>query len=381
MSVSTPPGLAPSLYYTAYESARWVYNFPKRVRYRATFDEIKTASSDRGIRLNLGRSASTPVSSGPVIGGQIKLIHLRERFSECLTDFNCIYIVSSALPPYAGDFVRWARSRGCRFVLNQNGVAYRSWCGDYYPWFNKPLRELLQLADFIVYQSDFCRRYADRYLAPSNVPSTILFNPVNVHDFSPPSEPLDLSRWELLAAGTNHHFYRVQASLDCLALLLARGVSARLTIAGGFKWPNGEQQVLNYMEEKNLLPHVRFLPPFTQTAAPAIYREAHVLIHPKYKDPCPTVPVEAMASGLPVVGSRSGGMPELIPPSAGILVDVPDDDDRDHAPPASGLADAVEQVMSRRESYSSSARAHALQTFDRDSWLKEHERIFQSVLA
>ncbi len=58
--------------------------------------------------------------------------------------------------------------------------------------------------------------------------------------------------------------------------------------------------------------------------APELYRAAHVVLHPKYKDPCPTVPIEAMACGVPVVGSRSGGTPELVSPDAGVLVDVED---------------------------------------------------------
>lgn len=381
MSISTPPGLVPTLANTAYETARWGYNLPKRVLYRSTFGAVKVAPLGDGVRMNYGRIASTPATSGPVIGGQVKLIHLRERFPEQLGGFNCIYIVSSALPPYAEDLVRWAKARGCRFVLNQNGVAYRSWCGDYYPWFNIPLRNLLGLADYVVYQSEFCREYADRYLARTNAPSSILFNPVNVHNFSPPAQSPDLSRWELLAAGTSHHFYRVQASLDCLALLLAQGRVARLTIAGGFKWANAEAEVDAYVAAKNLAPHVRFLPPFTQSEAPEIYRQAHVLIHPKYKDPCPTVPMEAMASGLPVIGSRSGGMPELVPASAGLLVDVPDDDDRDHGPNPEALAEAVTCIMESREAYAAAAREHAVRSFDRDPWLDAHEKIFREALA
>lgn len=378
---SSPPSCRATLYNTAYEAARWLYNLPKRALYRCSFDEVKVAPITGEIRMNYGRVASTPERNAPIIGGKVKLIHLRERFPENLTDFNCIYIVSSALPEYAEELVRWAKQRGCKFVLNQNGVAYRSWCGDYFPWFNKPMRNLLLLADYVVYQSEFCQEYADHYLAPTSVPHRILFNPVNIHRFCPPAELPPLSQWELLAAGTNHHFYRVQASLDCLALLLAQGIAARLTIAGAFVWEGGPEEVEAYLKKKNLTAHVRMLPPFTQDEAPAIYQNAHVLLHPKYKDPCPTVPMEAMACGLPVIGSRSGGMPELVPPQAGILIEVPEDHDRDHGPDPVAMAEAVQKIMKDHARFSADARAHASAAFNREAWLDAHEEVFRQVKA
>ncbi len=380
-TTSSPPSARATLYYTAYEAARWLYNLPKRALYRCSFDEVKVAPTAEGVRLNYGRVASTPDRNTPIIGGKVKLIHLRERFPEHLTEFNCLYIVSSALPEHAEELVRWAKQHGCRFVLNQNGVAYRSWCGDYFPWFNNPMRNLLLLADYVVYQSAFCQEYADHYLAPTTAPHRILFNPVDIHRFCPPVQQTPLARWELLAAGTSHHFYRVKASLDCLGHLLAQGVSARLTIAGAFVWEGGPEEVDAYLEKNQLTGHVRILPPFTQDEAPAIYQDAHLLLHPKYKDPCPTVPMEAMACGLPVIGSRSGGMPELVPPEAGILIEVPEDHDRDHGPDPVAMAEAAQKIMADHARFSAAARTHAATTFNREAWLDAHEEVFRQVMA
>ena len=44
---------------------------------------------------------------------------------------------------------------------------------------------------------------------------------------------------------------------------------------------------------------VELLGPYTQAEAPALMRRADLLLHTKYNDPCPTVVLEAMASGLP----------------------------------------------------------------------------------
>ena len=61
-------------------------------------------------------------------------------------------------------------------------------------------------------------------------------------------------------------------------------------------------------------------------------RRADLLLHTKYNDPCPTVVLEAMASGLPVVYSASGGVPELVGEEAGVGIPAPFDWEHDHPP-------------------------------------------------
>ena len=41
-----------------------------------------------------------------------------------------------------------------------------------------------------------------------------------------------------------------------------------------------------------------------------------------YKDNCPTAVLEAMSSGLPIIYSASGGIPELVDNNSGIGLEV-----------------------------------------------------------
>ena len=112
-----------------------------------------------------------------------------------------------------------------------------------------------------------------------------------------------------------------------------------------------------------------------------MYRSAHVLLHPKYHDPCPTVVIEALACGLPVVGSRSGGLPELVGEDGGELLEVPLSWDAPSAPDPAKMAEAVARIMQAWPARSRAARARAVRLFDAGAWVEAHRRIFTDITA
>ncbi len=354
-------------------------------RLRHSYARSKAARHARSLRivtrneavLNYGWMEESSSSSLP-IGGEIKLIPLKASYPEHLNDFNLIYLVSSALPPHAEEIVRLAKKQGALLVWNQNGVAYPGCYGDFYPWFNLRMAALRSQADFIVNQSEFSRISADRYLGDSVMPSEICFNPVDTMLFSPRGNQPDREPLQILAAGTSLAFYRTKSAIDTLRVLLERGRKVHLTIAGQFRWPGGDAQVAAAL--RGIEEYVTILPPFRQDDAPEIYQRAHLLLHTKFNDPCPTVPIEAMSCGLPVVGTHSGGMSELVPKECGVLVPVKNGWERDVPGDPVDLADAVECVMGDHAAMATASRRHALQSFDLRNWLGRHDEIFRRLL-
>jgi len=71
-------------------------------------------------------------------------------------------------------------------------------------------------------------------------------------------------------------------------------------------------------------------------------RAADFLVMPSLHEGMPCVLVEALACGLPVVGSAVGGIPEAVPDSCGLL-----------APPADqpGLTNALRRMVSEHASF------------------------------
>jgi glycosyltransferase involved in cell wall biosynthesis len=347
--------------------------------YRHKLEGESWLVSGERIYLNYAGGLS-PDKDGIVHGGRVKLIHLAEKFPEQAGRCNILYLVSSAVPQYAEILIKHIKDRGGRLVWNQNGVAYPAWDSDNYKTTNSKLSCLLHMADYVVYQSEFCRLSADRYLGEAKVPSKILYNPVDTELFSPAENLPTLDTWQLLVTGTHLQPDRVLLILKTLANLKNRGQDAKLTIAGRLAWPDGEKETLDAIKQFKLAGNVELIGAYTQDQAPGIYQAAHILFHIKYKDPCPTVPIEAMSCGVPVIGSLSGGMPELVSDEGGVLLEVPDVWDKMCYPEPEEIVKAVENIMSDLEGWRQKARQRAVSHFSKEQWLEEHHQIFTEVL-
>jgi glycosyltransferase involved in cell wall biosynthesis len=120
---------------------------------------------------------------------------------------------------------------------------------------------------------------------------------------------------------------------------------------------------------------------YSQAAAPGILQRAHLLLHTKVNDPCPSLVIEAMATGLPVVYALSGGVPELVADEAGIGVPHPDRFERDEPPEAEELAEAVSRVIADLPAYADAARRRAVEMFALTPWLDRHAEIFARLAS
>ena len=323
---------------------------------------------------------SMPNDSDVVFGGAVKFSLLDRELPNAPLDFNVLYLGSSSMPVEAATLVRLARRRGAAFVWNQNGVAYRGWYGDGWQQVNRPRARLLRSADHVVYQSAFCKLGADRFYGEPRGTWEVLHNPVDTTAFTPgvgrPLRPLTL-----LLGGNQYQRYRVERALQTLVLVRREIPDARLVVAGALSFADdGREQTLRMIGDLGVEEAVDLAGTYTQAQAPDVVRRADLLLHTKVNDPCPTIVLEAMACGLPVVYSASGGTPELVGPHAGIGVDAPLDWERDHPPDPERLAEAVAAVTADLDAMRASARERAL-AFDVRPWVERHREIFERLTA
>jgi len=125
--------------------------------------------------------------------------------------------------------------------------------------------------------------------------------------------------------------------------------------------------------------NVIFLPAYSQQEAPQIYQAADAFVHAQWNDTCPSVVIEAMACGLPVVYSNSGGTPELVG-DAGIGVSSRMSWEEIQIPSFKEFAESVIQVLDRRTDFSKRARERAIRFFNIRDWIKRHQQIFEALL-
>jgi glycosyltransferase involved in cell wall biosynthesis len=330
----------------------------------------------------VGYGQHVPSRSELASGGIVKLQALQDAFATAALRYNVLYMVTSRLPDGAVTQARWARRKGARIVVNQNGVAYPAWYGDGWQRENAPMAELLAMADHVLYQSAFCKVSADRFAGPRAGSWEVLFNAVDTRRFSPAPAPR-AAMLTLLLGGSQDTWYRLDTALQVVSILARRRVDVRLLVTGRLRsirqGVEMQARADARVRELGIADRVSFLGSYVQAEAPQIFRRADILLHTKYNDPCPAVVIEAMASGLPVVYSRSGGVPELVGEDGGIGIDAPLDWERDIPPDPPAMADAVLTVADRRRQFSDAARQRAVDALDIRHWIGRHRAVFEGA--
>jgi glycosyltransferase involved in cell wall biosynthesis len=328
------------------------------------------------------RFPKPPVRRGEFAhGGAVKLTYLAENFPHHFPSANLLYTVSSVSHPLRMTILEKARDKCLRIIVNQNGVSLPAWDGELYKQNNLRLRDVLSYANFIIYQSKFCKDSAERYIAPPDVPHEIIYNPVDTRLFSPEARPARPQNLTLLLGGNQYEQRRLELALQTLKALHRDVPNAKLIVTGNLWLPRDEAEAWTKqaLREMNLTEHVTFTGTYAQTDAPALYSQAHLLLHTKYADPSPGLVLEAMALGMPVVHLDNGGVPELVG-DAGIGVHVEHDWNKINLPNPQAMADAVLQVYARREEFSKRARQRAVDLFSLEKFVARHKEIFEKVL-
>lgn len=101
-----------------------------------------------------------------------------------------------------------------------------------------------------------------------------------------------------------------------------------------------------------------------------LYSESDVFINPTYADTFPTVNMESLACGTPVITYNTGGSPETINESTGVV--VPQGDVR-------ALADAIIRMKNNPLS-SAKCRDRAEKYFDKDKCFRQYIELYEELL-
>jgi len=253
---------------------------------------------------------------GHAEGGLVKSQALLPSWPASPAAYDVLYVVSSRLPARMCDLYKEARADRARVLLSQAAPACPATHDERWQELNRPLEFLVQRADFVFYQSAFGRRMCDAILGPRTGPAAILPNAVDTDRFVPAAADPAPGELRILLGGTQYREYRLRRALETFALVLRERPDARLLVTGRLKWlPDlgaARRLAEAWCAELGIAGRVEFLGPYSQERAPEIFQQAHVLLHTMALDCCPTVVIEAMACGLPVVAAPAGDCSELL---------------------------------------------------------------------
>ena len=243
----------------------------------------------------------------------IRLLALRAALSPLLdTIQGSDVVVVHNRPEYVFAIQNEVKQRGARLVLHMHNSHLQTT-----PAF---LRRRLQ-ADRFVFVSEFLRSELsdDVYISARSAVLTVgadaqVFFPKSTKDASEPPVVLFVGR--LIPEKGIH------VLLDAMKLLAQRGVSARARIVGSPKI--GSSEPSSYWNRLKSMsgPNVEFASYVSGPALAEEYRFATVFCCPSvWDEPFGMVNLEAMATALPVVATRTGGIPEIFREGGAVLVE------------------------------------------------------------
>jgi glycosyltransferase involved in cell wall biosynthesis len=321
--------------------------------------------------------ASARDAGGPLV--KVKL--LQQKFPEAFPGYSLVYMLSNAiyLPQFA---VGRLIGAGVPIVLNQNGVFYKAWFPDGWERENERMAGPHGAASHVFYQSEFCRACAQKFLGARSGPSEILYNGVDIERFTPAETHVAARPFTFLVTGMINRAtaHRLKSSVEGLAAARKGGLDCALKVAGGVD-EAVMSEIRAEIDRLGIADYVSFSGPYRHADAPAVYRSADAYLMTKHNDPCPNAVLEALASGLPVLYSASGGVPELVGDDAGIGLPVEQTFDYAAVPQPHDIARGMEAILRGRDTMAANARKRAVERFSLAHWHARHEAVFRNLLG
>lgn len=334
--------------------------------------------------IKLKKTTNFKVYFGGAFGGDlggplVKVSRLQEFFPENKVNFNLVYLLSNS--PYLTPLsLSKIKSRNIPIILNQNGVYFKGWYGEGWQEKNKQLRPAYHFADYVFWQSEFCKRSAEMFLGSRSDSGEILFNAVDINKFAP-STKCENSEFTFLMTGKfiESAFYRVKGAIHSFYELQKYEPDTHLRIAG-FIDKSSARKTQQLIDSLNLHGKISLLGSYNQNQAPGIYSSADAFLMLKYMDASPNVVIEAMASGLPIIYSFTGGVPELVGQNGGIGLKQNESWELEpHCPDPGLVSEAMRAVILNQKFFSMAARTRAIEFFDISKWITRHREVFGAL--
>jgi glycosyltransferase involved in cell wall biosynthesis len=268
----------------------------------------------------------------------------------------------------------YSKVRRIKYILNFNGVPIKAVYKNI-PLLHHLMRKAFDSASVIVVNSQYSRRYLkDDY----NKEGVVIPGAVDISKFFI-TDNKDLDRPKVLCtAAIDTRYKNVPLLVKAFELFKSKVPQAVLQLSGHVDSDSAKR--LKISVNPRIRESIHILGVGNVKKLPQLYSEASIFVLPSINEAFGSVLVESLASGTPVVGTDSGGIPEIIShPRIGTLYKP---NRTDTLPTNSGdLCDAMLQTLelAKRTETSNRCREHA-ERYDWSVVGAQFEEVYKGII-
>jgi glycosyltransferase involved in cell wall biosynthesis len=194
-------------------------------------------------------------------------------------------------------------------------------------------KKLMKRADALIAVSKYTKKELTEFYNISEEKIHVIHNGVDVQKFKPPSRNkadlrrelrLNPDRKMILFVGRLYSRKGLPTLLQAAQMVVKDFKNTQFVISGGgFK--QNEEKLRKLARQQGIEDNVSFVGYFPDEGLPDLYAAADIFVLPAFYENFPFAILEAQSTGLPVVSTRVGGIPELVIHSqSGLLTDPAD---------------------------------------------------------
>lgn len=217
------------------------------------------------------------------------------------------------------------------------------------------------VADRIVYQSDFSRRWWDNWFGKVEKPAVTAHNGVDLQAYSPDNTQPNPQRYRLLvvegsmAGGYEGGLANAVKLAEATSRLVSRPLE--LMVVGEVS-----EALKAEWQARSAVP-LTWAGKVPRESIPALDRAAHALFSADVHPACPNSVIEALACGLPVAAYDTGSLAELVTPDCGCVAPYGSDPWKLEPPQVDALAHGTARLLENQSQFRLAARRRAEAAF------------------
>jgi len=239
-----------------------------------------------------------------------------------------------------------------------------------YKLFHSLFKRTIKKADSIICVNQRARDYYSRYVEEKKI--QVIPVGIDVHRFIPKRRRKKGSQINLLAVGYFMIRKGFTVLLKTISNLTNKYPDVRLRIVGrGYQ----EEELKRLVQELGLKGQVEFCGFVPHTQIEHYYQESDIFCNPTMDEPFGQVNLEAMACGLPIVGTKVGALTEIVTSDVGILVEKNNPGE---------MAQAIEHLIKnkgKRLQMGENARRRIKRFYSWDHIADQYLKLYEEVLA